>query len=172
MTRAKQHPKAVVCLVMLAIAAVGALIIRDVLGASDGGTVIQDEYSAAWEISAYNLSYNSSTQRTRSTHRYLFENSGDSEEGGVIKRKYTFAHRIVTDQGNLTYNANGNPKVERIESTIGAPLSPGAYQEHSDTIGVSVADLEGGRNYKIQAYTRLTLYKVTLGTPLAQPDGP
>lgn len=116
------------------------------------------------------FSYNSSTQRTRSTHRYLLENSGDSEEGGVIKRKYTFAHRIVTAQGNLTYNANGDPKVERIESAIGAPLSPGAYQEHSDTIGVSVANLEGGKYYKIQAHTRLTIYKATLGTPLAQPE--
>ena len=167
MRRVKQHPKAFAFVSLLGLALV--LIIATVFGAADGGTVSKDGYSGAWEISVYNLSYNSATQTTSSNHRYLLENSG--EAGKVLKRKYTFSHRVVTAEGNLTYDANGNPKVERIESAIGAPLSPGAYQEHSDTLGVSIADLPGGdRMYKIQAYTRLTIYKDTLGAPLAQPE--
>lgn len=166
----RQHPKVFV-FVSILVMAFGALIARNVLGEADGGTVNEGIYSAAWEISVYNLSYNSSTQRTRSTHRYLLENSGDSETGGIIKRKYTFLHEVLTADGNPTFDADDNPKVLRIESGIGAPLSPGEYQEYSDTIGLSIADLEGGtRRYKIHAYTRLSIYENIPGPPLAQPE--
>ena len=166
MTRVKQHPKAFVFVSLFGL--VLALTVTVVFGAAKGDTFSKDGYGGAWEISVYNLSYNSATQRTSSNHRYLLENSGG--EGKVLKRKYLFTHRVLTADGDETFDANGNPKVVRIESTIGAPLDPGAYQEHSDTLGLSIADLEGGdRRYKIQAYTRLIVYKKTLGTPLAQP---
>ena len=163
----KKHPKVFVFVNLLGLALV--LTVTTVFGEADGGTFNKDGYGGAWEISVYNLSYNSATQRTSSTHRYLLENSGG--EGKVLKRKYTFFHEVLTADGDETFDANGNPKELRIESNIGAPLSPGAYQEHSDTIGLSIADLEGGDNmYKIHAYTRLIVYKKTLGTPLAQPE--
>ena len=145
------------------------LTVATVFGAAKGGTFSKDGYSGAWEISAYNLSYNSATQRTSSNHRYLLENSGG--EGKILKRKYTFLHEVLTADGSPTFDADDNPKVLRIESGIGAPLSPGQYQEHSDTIGLSIADLEGGsRRYKIHAYTRLSIYKNIPGPPLAQPE--
>ncbi len=166
MTRLKQHPKAFVFVSLLALALV--LTGTAIFGAARGGTFSSDGYSGAWEVSVYNLSYNPDTYRTSSNHRYLLENDG--EEGKVLKRKYTFSHQLVTPEGNLIYDANGNPKVERVESAIGAPLPPGAYQEHSETLGVSVADLADGTMFKIRAYTRLTIYKATLGAPLAQPE--
>lgn len=159
----RQNPKAFV-FVMLGL----ALTVTAVFGAASGGTFSSDGYSGAWEVSVYNLSYNSATQRTSSTHRYLLENSGG--EGKVLKRKYTFTHQLVTPQGNIITDENQNPKVKRVESVIGAPLSPGAYQEHSDTIGLSVSDLPDGTMFKIRAYTRLIVYKDTLGAPLAQPE--
>ena len=164
MKRTKQHPKAFMFVSLLGL----ALTVTTVFGAARGGTFSSDGYSGAWEVSVYNFSYNSATQRTSSTHRYLLENSGG--EGKVLKRKYTFTHQLVTPQGNIIVDDSGNPKVKRVESAIGAPLSPGAYQEHSDTIGLSVSDLPDGTMFKIRAYTRLTVYKHTLGTPLAQPE--
>ena len=91
-------------------------------------------------------------------------------EGKTLKRKYTFFHEVLTADGDETFDANGNPKELRIESNIGGALEPGAYQEHSDTIGLSIADLQSGNDYKIHAYTRLIIYKKNLGTPLAQPE--
>ena len=166
MTRVKQHPKVFVFVSLFGLALI--VTVTTIFGAAKGGTFSKDGYSGAWEISVYDLSYNSTTQRTMSNHRYLLENSG--EEGKVLKRKYAFSHRVVTEDGNLTYDADGNPKVKRVESAIGAPLKPGAYQEYSETLGLSIADLEGGQDYKIQSYTRLTIYKDTLGKPLAQPE--
>ena len=146
MTRVKQHPKAYVFVSLLGLALI--VTIATVFGAAKGGTFSSDDgYSGAWEVSVYNLSYNSATQRTSSNHRYLLENSGEEEK--VLKRKYTYAHQLVTPEGNLIFDASGNPKVKRVESGIGAPLEPGAYQEHSDTIGLSVADLSDGRMFKI-----------------------
>lgn len=166
MTRVKQHPKVFVFVSLFGLALI--VTVTTIFGAAKGGTFSKDGYSGAWEISVYDLSHNSTTQRTMSNHRYLLENSG--EEGKVLKRKYTYAHRLVTPEGNLIFDASGNPKVERVESAIGAPLSPGAYQEHSETLGLSVADLPNGKMFKIQAYTRLSIYKDTLGKPLAQPE--
>ena len=163
----KKHPKAYVFVSLLGLVLV--LIGTAVFGAAKGDTFNKDGYGGAWEISVYNLSYNSATQSTRSNHRYLLENSGG--EGKILKRKYTFFHEVLTKDGNKTFDANGNPKELRIESNIGAPLEPGAYQEHSDTIGLSIADLPGGdKRYKIHAYTRLAIYKKNPGTPLAQPE--
>ena len=160
----RQHPKAFVFVSLFGL----TLIVTTVFGAASGGTFNSDGYSGAWEVSVYNFSYNSATQRTSSTHRYLLENSGGA--GKVLKRKYTFAHQLVTPQGDIITDENHNPKVKRVESGIGAPLSPGAYQEHSETLGLSVSDLPDGTMFKIRAYTRLTVYKHTLGAPLAQPE--
>ena len=160
----KQYPRAFVFVSFLGL----TLIVTAVFGAARGGIFSGDGYSGAWEVSVYNLSYNSATKRTSSTHRYLLENSGG--EGKILKRKYTFTHQLFTPEGNIITDENHNPKVKRVESGIGAPLSPGAYQEHSDTIGLSVSDLSDRTMFKIRAYTRLTVYKHTIGTPLAQPE--
>ena len=76
----KQHPKAFVFVSLLGL--VLTLAVTAVFGAARGGTFSKDGYGGAWEISVYNLSYNSATQRTSSTHRYLLENSGG--EGKIL----------------------------------------------------------------------------------------
>ena len=60
----RQHPKAFVFVSLFGL----ALIVTTVFGAASGGTFNSDVYSGAWEVSVYNFSYNSATQRTSSTH--------------------------------------------------------------------------------------------------------
>ena len=157
MTRAKQHPKAVVCLVMLAIAAVGALIIRDALGAEDNGTT----NGVYWEVSVYNLSYSSATQRTSSSHRYLVENNyiNDDGEYAAIKPKFRFAHFVVKPDNSYTYNEDNSIKFDSSEG-FGATVPATGAGDHSDTLGTSVANLDPG-DYKIYAYTELDIYEAT-----------
>ena len=77
MTGIRQNPKAVICLATLVLAAVGVLIVGSVYGASDAGTTS----GVYWEVSVYNLSYSSATQRTSSSHRYLVENNYINDDG-------------------------------------------------------------------------------------------
>lgn len=160
----RQHPKAVICLVTLVLAAVGALIVGSVYGASDNGTT----NGVYWEVSVYNFSYSSTTQRTSSSHRYLVENNyiNDDGEYAAIKPKFRFAHFVVKPDGSYTYNEDGSIKFDSDEG-FGATVPATGAGDYSDTLGTSVDNLDSG-DYKIYAYTELDIYDATDtgGTPI------
>ena len=169
MTGIRQNPKAVICLVTLVLAAVGILIVGSVYGASDAGTTS----GVYWEVSVYNLSYSSATQRTSSSHRYLVENNyiNDDGEYAAIKPKFRFAHFVVKPDNSYTYNEDGSIKHDSDEG-FGATVPATGAGDHSDTLGTSVANLDPG-DYKIYAYTELDIYDAadTGGTPIVSGPG-
>ena len=160
----RQYPKAVICLVTLILAAVGALIVGSVYGASDDGTT----NGVYWEVSVYNFSYNSATQRTSTSHRYLVENNyiNDDGEYAAIKPKFRFAHFVVKPDNSYTYNEDGSTKHDSDEG-FGATVPATGAGDHSDALGISVDNLDTG-DYKIYAYTELDIYDAadTGGTPI------
>ena len=169
MTGIRQHPKAVICLVTLVLAAVGALIVGSVYGKSDAGTT----NGVYWEVSVYNLSYSATTQRTSSSHRYLVENNyiNDDGEYAAIKPKFRFAHFVVELDNSYTYNEDGSIKHDSDEG-FGTTVPATGAGDHSDTLGTSVDNLEPGP-YKIYAYTELDIYDAadTGGTPIVSGPG-
>ena len=153
----RQHPKAVICSVTLVLAVVGGLIVGNVYGASNADTT----NGVYWEVSVYNLSYSSVTQRTSSSHRYLVENNyiNDDSEYAAIKPKFRFAHFVVKPDNSYTYNEDGSIKHDSDEA-FGATVPATGAGDHSDTLGTSVANLDPG-DYKIYAYTELDIYNAT-----------
>ncbi len=146
---AKQHPKMFVCLFILVLVAAGALIVRNIPGAGTGGTT--DTGNVAWEISVWNLVYNSATERTSSNHRFLIENSGEETE--VV---FEFQHAVVTDDGFS--NVEVEKKIPDIENNPGydyPDVPPWTYYEKSESISADVSHLDEG-DYKITAYTRIS----------------
>ena len=129
--------------------AAGALIVRNIPGAGDGGTT--DTGNVAWEISVWNLSHNSATETTSSNHRFLIENSDKETE--VV---FEFQHAVITDDGFS--NVEVEKKIPDIENNPGydyPDVPPWTYYEKSESISVDVSHLDDG-NYKITAYTRIS----------------
>ena len=164
----RQHPKTIICLVTLVLTAVGALIVGSVYGESDAGTT----NGVYWEVSVYSFSYNSSTQRTSSSHRYLVENNyiNDDGEYAAIKPKFRFAHFVVELDNSYTHNEDGTIKHDSDEG-FGATVPATGAGSHSDTLGVSVDNLDPGP-YKIYAYTELDVYDAADTGGLAIVTGP
>ena len=155
MARLKQHPKAVICVSLLGLALI--LSGTTVFGESDYGTT----NGVYWEISVYNLSYDSITQTTTSRHRYLVENNyvNDDGEYAAIKPKFRFSHFVLKLDGSYTYNADGSLKFDSSAGFGATVLATGAG-DHSETLGVSVDNLVAGP-YKIYAYTEVDIYEAT-----------
>ncbi len=149
MKLAKKYPKVFIGLGILVLGMAGALIVRNIPGASGGGTID----GISWSATASQLRYiGGSTQRTESFHHYLIENGPFA-----IDVKYEFNHTIVNTDGTLTYNANGTPKQDVIEE-FGPDVPANGYSEHSGWQGVSVANLRDDTDYDITAYTRVSLF--------------
>ena len=171
----RQYPKAVVCLVMLVLAAVGLLIVRDIPGHIDDGATEDsddDEGTTAegiwWYVEVDDVTHNSLS--TESYHRYEVENGSDFK----IRLVFEFAHRILTAAGNTVRNADGSPKEDVIHCPwaelggLNCPepkLDPGDVDANWWWLCTSIDELEGG-NYRIHAYTRLGIYRDTPGPPL------
>ena len=155
MARLKQHPKAVVCVSLLGLALV--LISTTAFSESDYGTT----NGVYWEISAYNLSYDSTTQTTSSRHRYLVENNyvNDDGEYAAITPKFRFAHFVLKLDNSYTYNVDGSIKFDSDEG-FGSTVPATGAGDHSETLGVSVDNLEPG-TYKMYTYTELDIYEAT-----------
>ena len=162
MTRATQHPKVFVCVSLMGLALV--LSGTAAFSESDYGTT----NGIYWEISVYNLSYDLATQTTTSRHRYLVENNyvNDDGEYAAIKPKFRFSHFVVKLDGSYTYNEDGTIKFDS-SAGFGATVPATGVGDHSETLGVSVDNLEPG-DYKIYAYTEVDIYEAsdTGGLPI------
>lgn len=166
----RQHPKAVVCLVILVLAAAGLLIVRDIPGhIGDGATEDSDSDEDTtddgiwWYVEVDDVTHNSSS--TESYHRYEVENGSDFE----IRLTFEFAHRVLTGAGGPVYNADGSLKEDVIRcpwAEVGglncpAPeLDPGDEDANWWWLCTSIDDLDEG-SYKIHAYTDLGIYRAS-----------
>ena len=178
MKRAKQHPKVVVCLVMLILAVVGLLIVRDVPGhigdgatedgKSDDGTT---EDGIWWYVEVDDITHNSLS--TESYHRYELENGSDFD----IRAEFEFSHRVLTGVGGTIYNSDGSPKEDVIRcpwaelgglNCSAVELDPGDEDANWWWLCTSIDDLEEG-DYKINAYTQLWIRKASTEKLLHQP---
>ena len=149
-----KRAKVFVCIGMLGLAL--ALIVSAVFAAPPKSGVVN---GISWTIICDDLEYDSASQCTGSFHLYDIDNGS----GFKVSTNFEFAHRVVNEFSNVVAWAVINQN--------GPTLDPGEDDSNWWWFLVDVDDLDAG-NYTIDAYTRLSIYKVQGGqlTFLAEPQ--
>ena len=136
----------------LVISLAGMLILTQaVYSDSDGGMIQIDGADAIrWYISVGSLKYEDS--ETYSSHAYKIGLYKDIADG--VYGKYEFAHFVH----DLTL---GGPPVRETKVLDSGPTLKKKYKVDNTRqgVGASVYGLDPGHDYKIEAYTRLEIYK-------------
>ena len=127
------------------------ILVQAVYSDSDGGMIQVDGVDAIrWYISVGSLKYEDS--ETYSYHTYKIGLYKDIDDG--VYGKYEFAHFVH----NLTL---GGPPVRETKVLNSGPTLYAKYEVDNTKqgVGASVYGLDPGHDYKIEAYTRLEIYK-------------
>lgn len=143
---AKQHPKVFICLLILVLAAAGALIVREIPGEEDCDYT---QHGIRYSASVGGLEYDSPD--TKSYHRISVENDADFD----VELEYRFVHFVfMDDRTTIARGEDDELKHKVIEVEEGPILETGESHEDSEWIEIYVGDLDTGW-YWINAYTEL-----------------